>query len=110
MLVPCKLQMELQAPANVRLVIVHYYPQDSTLEVLESKETACPGAGRSFALRRPSRVSLDDIRVGASVLVRDDLRVWSMYCAFYRNPSFRLPATSFLTTISSASSVFGKNK
>lgn len=62
----------LQAPSNVRLVIIHYYPQDSSLEMLESKETACPGVGRSFALRRPSRVSLDDIRVGASVLVSAD--------------------------------------
>lgn len=60
---------EMQAPANVRLVIILYYPQDKTLEMLESKETACPGVSRSFALRRPSRVSLDNIRVGADVLV-----------------------------------------
>lgn len=64
-----RFQTELQAPANVRLVIIHYYPQDSTLEMLESKETAAPGVSRSFALRRPSRVSLDEIRVGSSVLV-----------------------------------------
>lgn len=60
---------ESQVPARVRLVIVLFYPQDNTLEMIESKETACPGVGRSFALRRPSRVSLDDIRVGADVLV-----------------------------------------
>ncbi|CAM9952189.1 unnamed protein product, partial [Scytosiphon promiscuus] len=58
-----------QAPANVRLVIILFYPQDKTLEMLESKETACPGVSRSFALRRPSRVSLDKIRVGADVLI-----------------------------------------
>ncbi len=50
-------------------MIILFYPQDNTLEMLESKETAIPGVGRSFALRRPSRVSLDDIRVGADVLV-----------------------------------------
>ena len=59
----------LQAPANVRLVIIFFYPQDNTIEMIESKETACPGVGRSFALRRPSRVPLDDIRVGSDVLV-----------------------------------------
>ncbi|CAM9560344.1 unnamed protein product, partial [Hapterophycus canaliculatus] len=58
-----------QAGTNVRLVIILYYPQDTTLEMLESKETACPGVSRSFSLRRPSRVSLDTIRVGADVLI-----------------------------------------
>lgn len=76
---------ELQAPANVRLVIIHYYPQDSTLEMLESKETACPGIGRSLSLRRPARVSLEDIRVGSSVLVSVDLS----NSVVFRHASFR---------------------
>lgn len=59
----------LQATGSLRLVTIHYYPQDATLEMLESKETATPGVSRSFALRRPSRVALDDIRVGGDVLV-----------------------------------------
>lgn len=71
---------EKQAPASLRLVIILYYPQDATLEVLESKETACAGIGRSFALRRLSRVSLDEIRVGADVLVSISTRLFKKSC------------------------------
>lgn len=57
-------------PASPRLVILHYYPQDATNEMIESKKTAAAGVGRMLALRRPSRVPLRDIRVGADVMVR----------------------------------------
>lgn len=54
---------------RVHQVEIHYYPQDATLDMVESKETATPGVGRMLALRRSSRASLNDIKIGSDVLV-----------------------------------------
>ncbi|CAM9850806.1 unnamed protein product, partial [Sphacelaria rigidula] len=69
LIAPLVPQARTQAKVYPRRVIIHYYPQDSTLEVMECKTTAVAGTGRMLALRRPSRSPFSAFRVGADVMV-----------------------------------------
>ncbi|CAM9569994.1 unnamed protein product, partial [Choristocarpus tenellus] len=82
-----------QAKALIRRVSIHFFAEDDTLEIIESKDTATPGLGKTLALRRPSPVPLTALRVGEQVMINGaQIRIYDADCYTRESIPGLLPA------------------